>query len=104
MISGFLDVSRPFKTNIIIFGHTRTPTKIQEQILEHFWKHIMSNVKLLKIEHFEMLDHIWTRRAPKNGGDPFKQILKILNMGPIFWEYLIPIIYNRIIHYFVING
>ena len=43
------------------------------------------------------------RQGPKNDEDPSDHFLKILNMGPIssweyemiFWEHLIPIIYNR---------
>ena len=37
----------------------------------------------MEIRHFEMLDRIWKRRAPKKNDDPFNKILKMYDMGPI---------------------
>ena len=50
---------------------------------------IVVNVKHLEIPNFEILDHIWKRRAPNNSDDPLNenmdmdQILEILDMRPI---------------------
>ena len=59
-----------------------------------------------------MFDQIWKTRAPNNDQDPSNKILEILDMeaisswkdGITFWEYLVPMIYNRILHELIDYG
>ena len=62
------------------------------QNISKIWKRfkhiIFINLKLWKINLFEIVDPIWKRRAPQNDEDPFKIISNILNMAPIStWKH-----------------
>ena len=45
--------------------------------------YFLKSQKLGKSQHLKLLDQIWKRQAPKNGEDPSKKILKILDMGSV---------------------
>ena len=51
--------------------------------MEIFKNNIFVNLNVGEIINSEMLETIWKRGAPENDDDPSKQILEILNMGPI---------------------